>query len=53
MNIDIFASETGYYTVDECGDTVQPVLTMQQGVTYRFVQNDETNWSACVELRTK
>jgi hypothetical protein len=42
--LDIFASSTGYYQFEECGDAVMPTLAMEQGVTYRFVQNDETNW---------
>jgi len=42
--LDLFASETGYYRFKECGDTIMPTLEMERGATYRFVQNDDTNW---------
>jgi hypothetical protein len=44
VRLDIFASDTGYYVIDECGDTPQPVVAMERGVSYKFFQNDETNW---------
>lgn len=43
-SIDIFASFMGYWTFAECGDTVQPMLAMEQNVEYTFDQSDETNW---------
>lgn len=42
--LDYYASETGYFKFQECGDVHQPTLEMEQGVTYKFVQNDDTNW---------
>ena len=42
--MDLHASSTGYYTFDECGNTPMPVIEMEQGVEYRFIQNDKTNW---------
>lgn len=42
--LNVFASSTGYYQFDECGDTVQPVLEIERGVEYTFFQNDITNW---------
>ncbi|KAJ1627141.1 hypothetical protein T492DRAFT_596093 [Pavlovales sp. CCMP2436] len=44
VRLDIFASDTGYYVIDECGDTPQPVIAMERNVPYKFFQNDETNW---------
>jgi len=40
---DMFASETGYYTVDGV-DGVSPALEMNLGETYTFIQNDVSNW---------
>lgn len=31
--LNVFASSTGYYQFDECGDTVQPVLEIERGVS--------------------
>lgn len=42
--LNLFASATGYYTFEECGSQVQPVLEMERGVKYTFLQNDATNW---------
>jgi len=42
--LDVHASPTGYYKFEECGDDVMPTIEMQQGVTYRFVQNADSNW---------
>jgi hypothetical protein len=44
FSVNLFASELGYYTVDECGDTVMPVLGMEKGVTYKFLQHNVTNY---------
>jgi len=38
-----FASELGYYTVDDC-EGIMPVLGMKLDVQYRFVQEDESNY---------
>lgn len=43
VEIDIFASETGYYHVQGCNG-VQPTLGMIEGVTYIFDQSHPTNW---------
>lgn len=42
--LDVFAARTGYYAFDECGATVQPVLEMETGIEYTFLQNDDSNW---------
>ena len=34
----------GYFKFVECGDTANPVIGMQQGVTYTFDQSHATNW---------
>ena len=44
VTLDPYASETGYYKFDECGDTPMPVLAMERGVTYTFGQSDASNW---------
>mmetsp|Transcript_37040 Transcript_37040/g.73370 ORF Transcript_37040/g.73370 Transcript_37040/m.73370 type:complete len:425 (-) Transcript_37040:298-1572(-) len=44
FTLDYFASTTGYYKVAECGDDVQPTLTMEAGIPYDFIQEDATNW---------
>jgi hypothetical protein len=36
--IDLYASELGYFTFKECGDISNPTIGMQVGKTYRFVQ---------------
>ncbi|KNC86113.1 hypothetical protein SARC_01729 [Sphaeroforma arctica JP610] len=43
FSVDLFASETGYYTV-EGYEGLQPTLTMVRGETYTFVQKDISNW---------
>ena len=32
------AGELGYYTVEECGDTIKPTLGIEKDVTYIFSQ---------------
>lgn len=43
-----YASELGYYTVEECNkggeEIVMPTLGIQKGVTYHFVQSNLHNW---------
>ena len=36
--VDLHASELGYFTFKECGDITNPTIGMQVGKTYRFVQ---------------
>lgn len=45
FTLDFYASTTGYFKVAECGDNPQPVLTMEAGVEYTFIQEDLTNWN--------
>jgi uncharacterized protein (DUF305 family) len=43
--VDLFASEFGAYYFEECPEAGNyPKLTMEIGKTYRFVQNDVSNW---------
>ena len=43
--VDLFASEFGVYYFEECPEAGKyPKLTMEIGKTYRFVQNDVSNW---------
>jgi hypothetical protein len=42
--LDIYASELGYYTFEECGDTINPTLGIEVGETYTFVQKDPSNY---------
>ncbi|KAJ8613647.1 hypothetical protein CTAYLR_003130 [Chrysophaeum taylorii] len=42
--INPFASSTGYYTFDECGNETQPTIGMELGVEYTFKQTDASNW---------
>jgi len=44
FKLNMFASELGYYTVEECGDEVMPTLGIEKGVTYHFLQYDLTNY---------
>jgi hypothetical protein len=41
---DPYASETGYFKIKECGDTVMPTIMMKRGVEYTFDQTDKSNW---------
>jgi hypothetical protein len=38
VRVNLFASELGYFTFDECGDITNPTIGMQIGKTYKFVQ---------------
>jgi hypothetical protein len=42
--LDVFASSTGYYKFEECGDEVNPTLAVKRGAITKFVQNDASNW---------
>lgn len=42
--VDPYAAMTGYFKFVECGDTPQPVIAMELGVTYTFDQSHPTNW---------
>jgi len=44
FHVDLFASERGYFKVDECGDEIMPTLGIEKGVTYHFIQHDLTNY---------
>ena len=41
--VDMFASELGYYTFEECGSTPNPTLGVELGKTYQFIQKDPSN----------
>lgn len=43
FKLNYFASELGYYTVDNCKG-IMPVLGMKHSVQYRFIQEDITNY---------
>jgi len=43
FKMNLFASELGYYTVDNC-DGIMPVLGMKKNVQYRFSQEDKSNY---------
>ena len=43
FEVDVFASETGYFRVAGC-DGVQPTLGIERGVRYVFDQSHNTNW---------
>jgi len=42
--VNLFAGELGYYQFEECGDATNPVLGMEVGKTYEFVQEDPSNY---------
>jgi len=44
FELDIYASELGYYYVKECGEHTQPTLGVEKGKTYHFIQTDITNY---------
>jgi len=44
FEVNIHASELGYFTVKECGDEVMPTLGIEKGKTYKFKQYDTTNY---------
>jgi len=37
-------AEIGYYTIEECGDEVNPTIGMIVGETYNFIQEDRSNY---------
>ena len=41
--VDLYAGELGYYQFEECGDATNPVLGLEVGKTYEFVQSDPSN----------
>jgi len=44
FSVNLYASELGYFTVEECGSQVMPVLGVEKGVTYKFIQHNVTNY---------
>ncbi|CAG9464345.1 unnamed protein product [Pedinophyceae sp. YPF-701] len=42
-SVDFFVSSTGYYAFDDC-TAERPVLKMEAGKVYDFLQTDATNW---------
>jgi hypothetical protein len=42
--LDMYTSELGYFTFEECGDMVNPTLGMEIGETYTFIQKDPSNF---------
>ncbi|KAL7519120.1 hypothetical protein ACHAWX_003916 [Stephanocyclus meneghinianus] len=42
-NVDLFASELGYFRFLECGDVPNPTLGIELGKTYQFIQADPSN----------
>lgn len=44
VKVNLFAGEFGYYTMDECGGTVNPTIGLEVGETYTFVQEDISNY---------
>jgi len=44
MQIDMFASETGYYTIDTYGRQPSPDVNVNVGGSYTFDQSDPSNW---------
>merc|ERR1740139_1461030 len=44
MKIDMYASETGYYTIDTLGRKPSPDVYVNIGESYIFDQSDPSNW---------
>ena len=42
--VNLYAGETGYYTFEECGDTLNPTIGLEIGKTYVFDQSDVSNY---------
>jgi len=42
--VNLYAGELGYYQFEECGDATNPVLGLEVGKTYEFVQTDPSNY---------
>ena len=36
--LDLYASELGYFTFEECGTKTMPTIGIEKGKTYKFVQ---------------
>ena len=44
VRLNLFASELGYFTFEECGDVINPTIIMEVGQTYTFLQTDRSNY---------
>lgn len=44
MKVNLFAGELGYFTIEECGDDLNPTIGIEKDVTYIFSQEDESNY---------
>ena len=45
MGVDIFASDLGAFYFEECGsDNTYPVIGVEIGKTYKFIQEDKSNY---------
>ena len=42
--LNLYASETGYFRVKECGEEVNPTLGIEKNVHYTFEQEGLTNY---------
>jgi len=42
--VNLFAGELGYYQFEECGDATNPMLGLEVGKTYEFIQKDPSNY---------
>jgi len=42
--LNLYASELGYYSFKECGAKTNPTLELEVGTTYTFDQTNVTNW---------
>jgi hypothetical protein len=40
----VYAYSSGYYKFGECGDTVNPTIGIELGQSYKFIQQDRSNW---------
>jgi len=38
MKVNLYAGELGYYTIDECGDEINPTIGIEKDVTNVFLQ---------------
>ena len=38
MKVNLFAGELGYFTIEECGDDLNPTIGIEKDVTYIFSQ---------------
>jgi hypothetical protein len=45
MGVNLFASDLGGFFFEECGsDNIFPVIGVEVGKTYRFIQEDKSNY---------